>query len=289
VVSAYIWGVCWSLLSGVQWFYGSPCDREHVGFVTNSNEFQFFWSEGPLNWISQLGLRSFTRFSDITVHVYSYDRGLNPDIQGCICLDANEYLPREIYERVKTSFGGKYGEGSGYSRAADLFRYKLLYEKGGWYFDTDCLLIKPLTPLFDRDHVFGWASATVVGNAVLKFPKGDAMLDELYKGCVQKSPAEVSVPGTVSLFTQYLKKFNLIDRALPRDYFYAMNGLWSKQEQRSFVLQESPYILHLYASTPPSTFELRRQIDALNKSLSLRIARKIPFGKQIRKFLVKGE
>jgi len=29
------------------------------------------------------------------------------------------------------------------------------------------------------------------------------------------------------------------------------------------------------------------QIDALNKSLSLRIARKIPFGEEIRKILVK--
>ena len=255
--------------------------------MTNSNEFQFFWSEGPLNWISQLCLRSFTRFSG--VHLYSYDRDLNPGIQGCICHDANEYLSREIYERVKTSFGGKYGEGSGYSRAADLFRYGLLHEKGGWYFDTDCLLIKPLTPLFDRDYVFGWARPTLVNNAVLKFPKGDVMLDELYKECVGKSPEICLVPGTVSLFTQYLKKFNLIDRALPRDYFYAMNGFWSKQDQRSFILQESPYILHLYASTPPSTFELRRQIETLNKSLSLRIARKIPFGKQIRKFLVKGE
>ncbi len=253
--------------------------------MTNSNEFQFFWSEGPLNCISQLCLRSFTRYSGVTVHLYSYDRDLNPDIPECVCHDANEYLSHEIYEHVKTSFGGKYGEGWGYSEASDLFRYRLLYEKGGWYFDTDCLLFKPLTPLFDRDYVFGWASATLVNNAVLKFPKGHVLLDQLYKECVQWSP-ETCIPGTGWLFTQYLKKFNLIDNALPPDYFYAMYSHWSKQDQQS-ILPESPYTLHLYANTNP--LELRMEIETLNKSLSLRIARKIPFGKQIRKILVKGK
>ncbi len=269
--------------------------------MTDSNEFQFFWSEGPLPWISQLCLRSFTRYSGVTVHLYSYDRDLNPAISGCVCHDASEYLPREIHERAKSSFGGSYGGGFGYSEGADLFRYRLLYEKGGWYFDTDCLLIKPLTPLFDRDYVFGWKNATRVNNAVLKFPKGDAMLDQLYKECIQRRP-ETCQPTTVPLFTQYLKKFNLIDRALPREYFYAIDWI---EHQQSSLLEENQYILHLYASTREPRFQaqfdpqikslerqiasLNLQIETINKSLSLRIARKIPFGKEIRKLLFQNE
>lgn len=252
--------------------------------MTDSNEFQFFWSEGPLDWISQLCLRSFTRYTGVTVHLYSYDRDLNHDVSGCVCHDANEYLPREIYERVMSRSGGG---PSAYLMAADLFRYRLLYEKGGWYFDTDCLLIKPLTPLFDRDYVFGWETATRLNNAVLKFPKGDMMLDQLYKEYAQKIP---ETPGAATLlFTQYLKKFNLIDRALPRDYFYAIY-LWEQQQPSN--PEESPYILHLYAhfdrtkSLDRRIESLERQIETLDKSLSLRIARKIPFGKEIRKVLV---
>src|SRR5208282_4090582 len=183
--------------------------------MTSSNEFQFFWSEGPLDWSGWLCLRSFTRYSDVTIHLYSYDRNLKLEIPKCICHDATEIFPREIYERVKTSFARTYGEAAGYHETSDLFRYKLLYEKGGWYFDTDCLLLKPLTPLFDRDYVFGWELPIEVNNAVLKFPKGDVMLDQLYNEHVQSPVGDT----WMSLFTQYLKKFNLIDRALPREYF----------------------------------------------------------------------
>lgn len=258
--------------------------------MTGSNEFQFFWSEGPLNWVSQLCLRSFTRYSDVTVHLYSYDRDLNPDIPGVICHDASEYFPLEIYKRVKSIFEGPDNR-FGYATAADLFRYKLLYEKGGWYFDTDCLLLKPLTPLFDRDYVFGWETATRVNNAVLKFPKGDVMLDQLYNEHVQSPVGDT----WMSLFTQYLKKFNLIDRALPREYFYGINWLG---QPHSSLLEEHEYILHCFASTKDPWFQskfdpqvksLEREIEMLNKSLSLRIARKIPFGKEIRKILIKDE
>ncbi len=270
--------------------------------MKDSNEFQFFWSEGPLNWVSQLCLRSFTRYSGATVHLYSYDPDLNPDIRGCVCHDASEYLPREIHERVKSRFEKTFGGAYGYTQAADLFRYRLLYEKGGWYFDTDCLLLKPLTPLFDRDYVFGFYNATDVNNAVLKFPKGHVLLDQIYKESVQKVPDPGTWPSGVgpSLLAQYVKKFNLIDKALPRDYFYAIS--WWEQQQSS-LLQESPYILHLYASydyngskIDPRIKTLERQIENLNlqietinKSLSLRIARKIPFGKEIRKLLFQNE
>jgi hypothetical protein len=203
---------------------------------------------------------------------------------------------RSGYERTygETNYGG-----IGYIVASDLFRYKLLYEKGGWYFDTDCLLLKPLTPLFDRDYVFGWELETSVNNAVLKFPKGDELLDQLYKECVQINP-ETYTPWTVhTLFHQYLKKFNLIDQALPRNYFYPISP--REKEQQLIPEAESSYILHLFATVKRFAFDqagrikllemenkaLKMQIDALNKSLSLRIARKIPFGEEIRKILVK--
>ena len=260
--------------------------------MANSNEFQFFWSEGPLDWTSWLCLRSFTRYSGVTVHLYSYDRDLNPEILGCLCHDASEYLPREIYERVRSGFEETYGGASGYREAADLFRYKLLYERGEWYFDTDCLLLKPLTPLFDRDYVFGRGTVSV-NNAVLKFPKGDTLLDQLFKECLQRSPL-ACLPGTVPLFNQYLKKFNLINQVLPRNYFYPISA--TQKYQQTISAEESSYILHLYTSNERSTFDqgrriklLEMQIETLNKSLGLRIARKIPFGKAIQKVLTKDK
>ena len=228
-----------------------------------------------MNWTSSLCLRSFTRYSGTTVHLYSYDPNFDPKIQGCVCHDANEYLPHELYERVRSANERAYGGRCGYREGADLFRYKLLYEKGGWYFDTDCLLLRPLTPLFDRDYVFGWELPTSVNNAVLKFPKGDPLLEQISNECLQRSPL-TCLPGTVALFTQYLKKFNLIDQVLPRNYFYAISPI--QKEQQSVPEEECSYLLHLYNS-----LTLEMQIEALN-SLALKIARNIPLGKEIREF-----
>ena len=243
-----------------------------------------------MDWISWMCLRSFTRYSGVTVHLYSYDQDLNPDIRGCVCHDGNEVLPREIFEQIRSGIEETYGGGTGYTEGADVFRYKLLYERGGWYFDTDCLLLKPLTPLFDRDYVFG--RGTVSANpGVLKFPKGDILLDQLYKECLRRSPL-ACFPGTVPLFNLYLKKFNLTGQILPRHYFNPISNLGYQQ---TIAQEEGSYILHLYTNRRV-TFDqdriiksLETEIATLNKSLGLRIARKIPFGKEIRNVLTKDK
>ena|SRR5208282_43405 len=266
--------------------------------MTSSNEFQFFWSEGPLDWSGWLCLRSFTRYSDVTIHLYSYDRNLKLEIPKCICHDASEVFPREIYERVKNSFARTYGEAAGYRETSDLFRYKLLYEKGGWYFDTDCILIKQLTPLFDLDYVFAWETTdkVFVGTAIIKFPKNTEMLDQLYKNFVQTDPKTWQHGITfMSLFTEYLRKFDLTDKTLSPEYFYPL--YWDQSTQQQSSSEDRTYIIHLWQAAPfyreldllRQIEALQKQIEALNNSLSLRIARKIPFGKEIRNLVAKDE
>lgn len=36
----------------------------------------------------------------------------------------------------------------------DLFRFLAVYHYGGWYFDTDVELVRPLTPLLNSSAVF---------------------------------------------------------------------------------------------------------------------------------------
>ncbi|MGP8069903.1 MAG: glycosyltransferase [Candidatus Bathyarchaeia archaeon] len=254
-------------------------------------------------------MRSFTRFPGVTVHLYSYDRELNPGVPGCVCHDASEFLPREVAERWRAAFGG-----AGFAAVSTLFRYSLLYQKGGWYFDTDCILTKPLTPLFELDYVFGWESATRVCNAVLKFPRNNEMFDQLYKECAQMNPDTWHPGDFVPFFTQYLKKFNLISKALPREYFYPIYAV-SEQPSSCRIPYERTFIVHLFAayerlilparelslqnkirSLENQIYNLNSQVDTLtnqiqnlNNSLSLKMARRIPFGKTIRKPFVKHE
>jgi mannosyltransferase OCH1-like enzyme len=193
-----------------------------------------------------------------------------------------------------------------------MFRYRLLYEKGGWWFDLDCFLVKPLTPLFDLDYVFGWETPTQVNAAVLKFPKNSEILDRLYKEYFEMDPDRWRPGFGIPLFTQYLKKFNLITKALPPEYFYP---IYPGESQRLSNQAEETFILHLYASWEQAmkpvkelTLQneirsLKSQIDTLNRqvvsltnqvhnlnnSLSLKIGRMIPFGETIRRAFVKDE
>jgi mannosyltransferase OCH1-like enzyme len=50
---------------------------------------------------------------------------------------------------------------------ADYARLKILEEEGGFYLDTDMLLVKPLTPLLDKNLVIGEESAGILNAAIL--------------------------------------------------------------------------------------------------------------------------
>ena len=68
---------------------------------------------------------------------------------GCVLEDANEVLPED---RVFSYTGGP-GEGSvaGFS---DIFRAKLLYDKGGWWTDMDVTLMQDINTITEEDYLF---------------------------------------------------------------------------------------------------------------------------------------
>ncbi len=187
---------------------------------------------------------------------------------------------------------------------SSLFRYRLLYEKGGWYFDTDCILIKPLTSFFKLDYVFAWENAwnprtqlpTMVCNAVIKFPKNTEMLNQLYKYCIQIDPKTWQPGGLVPIFTEYLQRFNLIEKALSPEYFYPISSYPEFQQQSTSA--DRTHIVHLFHQVVTSReleyqkqiealsireLDYQKQIETLNNSLSLKIGRKVPFGKTVRR------
>jgi hypothetical protein len=206
-------------------------------------------------------------------------------VPRCVCHDAGEFLPREIADRWSTSNGPR-----AIPAISSLFRYKLLFEKGGWYFDMDCILVKPLTSFFDLDYVFAWENAwnqetqssTMVSNAVLKFPKNTQMLDLLYKYCIQIDPKTWQPGGLVPIFTEYLQRFNLIKHALDPEYFYPISSFSQFQQQSTSA--DRTHIVHLFHQILSNReLDYQKQIKALNNSLSLKIGRNIPFGKTIRR------
>ena len=93
-------------------------------------------------------------------------------------MDANEIIPEKDVFRYKNSnqFGHGKGSVAGFS---DIFRYKLLFEKGGWWVDMDVTCLKPFItekPYYFRAH----HELKVVGN-VMKCPKHSPLMNQCYE------------------------------------------------------------------------------------------------------------
>ncbi len=100
---------------------------------------------------------------------------------GAVVRDANEIMPFREYEHL--------------AQFADHFRYKLLYEIGGWWADSDVICLRPFD--FDQDHLIssehmparsGKPAGTHVNNVVIKAPKGSPFISWLLERCESADP-----------------------------------------------------------------------------------------------------
>ena len=125
---------------------------------------QSLWIGKPLSKLEQLCFKSFLD-NGHTVHLYVYDNISNVP-SGVIIKDANEILDKsEIY---------RYKNGS-VSAFSNLFRFTLLYKKGGYWIDADLLCVRPIK--LNQDYVFSSEpdeeyKITRINAGLIKLPKG---------------------------------------------------------------------------------------------------------------------
>jgi hypothetical protein len=112
-------------------------------------------------------------------HLYTYGPVENIPA-GCTVIDGNEIVPST---RIKDF---KY-----LAQFSNLFVYKLLLDKGGWFSDCDNVCLRPLDfpePYFfyrDRDE-------TTVTAALCKCPKGAPIMQYLYDTVNDLTPEQLS-------------------------------------------------------------------------------------------------
>lgn len=129
---------------------------------------------------------------------------LHPDVQ---IMDANEIIPENKIFRYKNSnqFGHGKGSVSGFS---DIFRYKLLYDHGGWWVDMDVTCLKSLdveSEYYFRPH----HELTLVGN-VMKCPKGsDLMLKCFTEASEQVDENNTDWHKPIDILVNNVKHFGL--------------------------------------------------------------------------------
>ncbi|MBL7777703.1 MAG: hypothetical protein JNK66_05310 [Chitinophagales bacterium] len=164
------------------------------------------WIGNKLSKIELLTIHSFLKFGH-RFRLWLYEPLETKLPEGVLIGDAHQIIPRENIFRYKnkSQFGHGKGSVAGFS---DIFRYKLLFDKGGWWVDMDITCLKPLDyekPYFFRKH----HNLNVVGN-VMKCPKGS----ELMKRCYDEAFAEVNEHNTdwhkpIDILNKHIEALNL--------------------------------------------------------------------------------
>jgi hypothetical protein len=144
--------------------------------VRNANDVvQGLWIGDHLTTMERLAIASFlANGHGISLYTYRDIVGLP---FGVVVCDANEVIPEaEIFA---------HGKSGSYAVFADLFRYKLLFEKGGWWVDLDVVCLKHFD--FDADYVFAnerdIQGKGFVTNGIIKAPRQSQLMREALKFC----------------------------------------------------------------------------------------------------------
>jgi hypothetical protein len=160
---------------------------------------QGLWIGPRLSPLERLSIASFLA-NGHAFHLYAYDP-IDGVPEGTRVLPAEAILPRSRIFRYREPaygrlaklrsrvFGAKLGSYAGF---ANLFRFKLLLEKGGWWVDLDTVCLRPFD--FPGEYVFSSEidrGAEAVDLAAIKVPAGSAIAGYLFQESDRKTPKDL--------------------------------------------------------------------------------------------------
>ncbi len=171
---------------------------------------QSLWIGDELSPMEQLCLSSFLK-NGHSFHLYIYDEVKNVPL-GVKIKDASELIsPNRIF---------KYKKRDTYSGFANMFRYKLLLEKGNYWVDTDVICLRPFND--DSEYIFAKSRSTEpsgrrngnyeMENCVIKAPVGSGIMEYCYEESVSRDPIELEFCETgPNLLEIAVKKYGFED------------------------------------------------------------------------------
>jgi hypothetical protein len=166
---------------------------------------QGLWIGAELSAFERLSINSYLK-NGFDYHLYTYGK-VKYVPNGVKIIDANEIVSKDLLFT--------YSNGS-YAAFSNLFRFALLYEKGGIWSDLDMICIKPFS--FDQDFVFAseidsnYKKLTIGAFFIQAKPKTAAM-KYAYQLCLELR--EKVIKGEVLwgvgsyVLTETIQKYNL--------------------------------------------------------------------------------
>src|SRR3989337_1719663 len=139
----------------------------------DSKIIQGFWLGKELSLMEKLSISSFINHGH-EYHLYVYDEITDVPV-GTVLKDAIKIIPRQFAfedNELKNS----------YANFSDIFRYKLLFEKGGYWVDTDLICLRRFD--YQSDYVFAqqrdYDGSTSVNGCVTKAPRCSEIMQHCY-------------------------------------------------------------------------------------------------------------
>ena len=157
---------------------GHKTGDNFTGMFTDHNRIvHSLWIGERLSKLELLTIHSFLRQAH-EFHLWLYG-DLQTSLPNSIILEnAEEILPRtRIFRRRDVDPETGVGHDS-LGSFADLFRYKLLFERGGWWVDMDVTCLSPFH--FQTDYVFRTHRVGVVNN-IIKCPPRSTLMKMTYE------------------------------------------------------------------------------------------------------------
>ncbi len=179
--------------------------------------FQSFWFGDCLPLYQQLAMKSFVDFG----HEYILYAYRNFDVPSGVELrDAGEILPesRVFFYGARADVGR--GSVAGFS---NLFRYNMMHVKGNWWVDADVVCLSETVP--SSDIFMSWEYETLIGNAILKFPKLYDLVRAL-RDSAESAGVDLEWGATgPCLLTRLVKEHNLLDLVSPQPLGYPVQSM----------------------------------------------------------------
>ena len=143
---------------------------------------QSLWIGESLGPLQEISIASFLHHGH-EYHLHCYQKIGNVP-SGVVVEDASETLPESAIFCYPS--GAERGSVAAF---ANLFRYKLLLERGGWWVNTDVVCLRPFD--FAGPAVLAGEAAQdsyTVTNALMRLPAGHPVARLCYKAAEQEDP-----------------------------------------------------------------------------------------------------
>jgi mannosyltransferase OCH1-like enzyme len=199
---------------------------------------QGLWVGARLSTMEQLSVASFLRNGhDYHLYVYEEVSGVPP---GTVIKDASEILPRSAIFQYKNR--------PSYAGFADFFRFKLLFDRGGWWADSDMICLRPFD--FPEEYVFSSemnGGRQLMNVGVIKAPAGSDVLADACRVCQMKNPREI-IWGEIGplLISELVKKFGLDAYQKPYYTFCSISDWHRFLEPYVAAIHPDAYAIHLW-------------------------------------------